>query len=723
MLQNNPLHYSEVSFPGNLFEKLIFLESISIQTTFLESVSLEEFGNMLKMFPLTLQELNINIPGGDGIAGMIKKFTQLRKIGLYGPYDKALEIRNDTFKSLHDTPIEELRIKAPKLSKVEALAFQHFPKLKTLDMSETKGLTIADFYPALLGLKSTKLEKLVLSFFTRDSFKPELVTLNDTYQENFDLRYLKDLQMNHAEIFLLSDRGKHLSKLINLERLNMSYNFLILKHINAIFWDRLINLRQLDLSYQTYIIRTSSVAVALFLPPKFINLFLSNSGMVDGESPSTIVIQNPTSVRNFKFTGLSMRMLIEFVVRYPNPEVSFGADLSSNKLVSLRGSFDTSIQNGLNVHRLFVHDNKLGQQLEDEGERVFRKFGNLTKLDLTLNEIKQLQPSTFIHQYELQYLNLSKNSLIYVRFEISHMKNISYIDLSDNLISQFDQKLQNDIDCLKLHSPNFTINMLGNPIQCSCETRTFLWWMYHKRSMFSQFEEYTCIYNNEATSFGNMSLFLKTMDFHCSQNLIMKLAAGLLAFVIFMVALSVFLYRHKWDVKFFCLRFITNRKAYQELQETDTEYEYDAFVSYHKDDRAWVRNELYENIDMRDGEVDTIDQPRFRLCIHDRDFIPGEAIEENILKAIESSRKTIVVLSKNFLKSAWCEFELQIARKECVEKGRNLIIAVMLEPLSVDDKMSRSVERLIRKNTYIDWPEDPSKREQFWNKLIAALNL
>ena len=118
-----------------------------------------------------------------------------------------------------------------------------------------------------------------------------------------------------------------------------------------------------------------------------------------------------------------------------------------------------------------------------------------------------------------------------------------------------------------------------------------------------------------------------------------------------------------------------------------------------------------------------IDQPRLRLCIHDRDFLPGEAIEENILKAIDTSRKTIVVLSKNFLKSVWCEFELEIARKECVEKGRNLIIAVMLEPLTVEDKMPRSVKRLIRKNTYIEWPEDLSKRDHFWNKLRAALEI
>ena len=139
-------------------------------------------------------------------------------------------------------------MKALKLTHVEALAFQHFP---------TKGLTIADFYPALLGLKNTKLEKLVLPFFTKDFLKPELVILNDTFQENFDLRYLKDLQMDNAKIFLLSNSWIHLSKLINLERLNMSHNFLTPKHINVISWDRLINLRELDLSYQIYTIRIS----------------------------------------------------------------------------------------------------------------------------------------------------------------------------------------------------------------------------------------------------------------------------------------------------------------------------------------------------------------------------------------------------------------------------------------------------------------------------------
>ena len=145
-------------------------------------------------------------------------------------------------------------------------------------------------------------------------------------------------------------------------------------------------------------------------------------------------------------------------------------------------------------------------------------------------------------------------------------------------------------------------------------------------------------------------------------------------------------------------------------------------MSFHSDDQDWVWNELHEILGRTDDTVETDDQPRFRLCIHERDFVPGDLIEENILRSIESSRKTIVVLSKNFLQSVWCEFELQIVRKLCVDKGRDLIIAVMLEPLPTNIKISQCVERLVRKNTYIEWPTDPLERNHFWVQMRSALS-
>ena len=47
-----------------------------------------------------------------------------------------------------------------------------------------------------------------------------------------------------------------------------------------------------------------------------------------------------------------------------------------------------------------------------------------------------------------------------------------------------------------------------------------------------------------------------------------------------------------------------------------------------------------------------------RLCIYDRDFIPGLPIHEHILKYIDGSLKTIRVISRNCVTSSWCDYEL-----------------------------------------------------------------
>ena len=111
----------------------------------------------------------------------------------------------------------------------------------------------------------------------------------------------------------------------------------------------------------------------------------------------------------------------------------------------------------------------------------------------------------------------------------------------------------------------------------------------------------------------------------------------------------------------------------------------------------------------------------FRLCIHDRNFIPGDTIEDNIVRAIENSRKTILVLSKSFLTSEWCQFELQMARMEGFEQGRNLIITVMLESLPIDS-MPKTLRTMVKKNTHIEWSDDPNQKIVFWDKMRRALN-
>ena len=206
---------------------------------------------------------------------------------------------------------------------------------------------------------------------------------------------------------------------MNLEKLNISFNFLLLRHINGIFWDRLHNLRELDLSYQTYILRDPTTSVVLFLPPFLSSLVLSNSRFLDEDYPMVIKIQNRTALSSLKCQGNSLRYIYRVILFDPDLTILFEADFSNNKLESFPG---LSHNPGFNVNSLILHDNKLGEQTEKDWIRSLNRLENFTQLDLTSNEIKQLPHAIFKNQQNMKYLNLSKSSFSFVTFQIFQMK-------------------------------------------------------------------------------------------------------------------------------------------------------------------------------------------------------------------------------------------------------------------------------------------------------------
>ena len=781
------IRWNEQSFPDDTFENLTRLTSVSLQRLIRQcprDLTMTEFDFMMHKLPKSLVNLSVTIPVEGGFSEKLMNFTRLKKLEIQqSMLEMPITITNDTFECLKNVSLETLTIKFDnQLSGVEPLAFYYLPKLKSLDMSGTSGISIADFYPALIGLQNTTIEYLRLSsmqsnyIFSSSSvatiFGPTRkqlvwapgqgvtattsswrapcgplqprgpprdrgacgalatplfsspVFLNGSFCENLVLPNLRDLQLDHTQLFAIN-KSCFIS-LPNLKVLNLSFNSLSMEYLSFLFenlWSHK-NLTELDISNQGGSIG-SRAFLCVKLPPNLTKMDMSGIWRYVGNMPITLYFYYPNKLEYVTFRSNSISRL--YNVRFPDNiqhEHLVSFDFSGNNMISFAGSFATAIlRDGLRVNSLLLSGNRLGGDCRaGDTNFVFRYFTNLTVLDLSSNDIKTLPQYIFANLSRLKYLNLSMNSLRFVHFRISHMKNLHYLDLSENLISQFEQEFQMELQSSRSSSPNFTVNMLSNPFQCSCDTRSFFWWMHEKRDMFSQFENYSCTYNNNLTTFDNIEQLLHIIDFNCSTSLIVKVTTSLFVFIVFVISLSIFIYRHKWSVlKFFLLEYITNRKLYRDFEESEGEYAYDAFVSFHSDDQDWVWNELHENLGKTDDNVETDDQPRFRLCIHERDFVPGELIEENILKSIESSRKTIVVLSRNFMKSAWCEFELQIARKECIERGRDLIIAVMLEPLAADIKISRSVERLIRKNTYIEWPADQSGRINVWNRMKSVL--
>jgi hypothetical protein len=62
--------------------------------------------------------------------------------------------------------------------------------------------------------------------------------------------------------------------------------------------------------------------------------------------------------------------------------------------------------------------------------------------------------------------------------------------------------------------------------------------------------------------------------------------------------------------------------------------EFDAYISYSHNDITWVK-EFHDNLESMG----------FKLCLDEKTFIVGEPIGENIIQAIDSSRKVIFIIT------------------------------------------------------------------------------
>lgn len=137
---------------------------------------------------------------------------------------------------------------------------------------------------------------------------------------------------------------------------------------------------------------------------------------------------------------------------------------------------------------------------------------------------------------------------------------------------------------------------------------------------------------------------------------------------------------------------------------------YDAFISFSHLDEDFVTQKLVPELEQGGDEP-------FKLCIHLRNFVPGEYITDQIIKAIEQSRKTIIVLSQNYVKSAWTTFEFQTALMNTITKENHELVIILLEPVDPrNTNLNLTLKSYLRTRTYLEWEE-----KYFWSKLRAAL--
>ena len=117
----------------------------------------------------------------------------------------------------------------------------------------------------------------------------------------------------------------------------------------------------------------------------------------------------------------------------------------------------------------------------------------------------------------------------------------------------------------------------------------------------------------------------------------------------------------------------------------------------------------YKDVDWAKELLAELEKRGFKCCIDFKNFTVGETIVQNIAEAICFSKKTIAVLSPDFIKSDWCKDELH---KALSRVRYHQVVPVMYKHCEIPFAL--------RDTTYLDW-ENCNVKPYFWEQLEKAL--
>ncbi|XP_062591487.1 toll-like receptor 4 [Saccostrea cucullata] len=374
------------------------------------------------------------------------------------------------------------------------------------------------------------------------------------------------------------------------------------------------------------------------------------------------------------------------------------------------------INDGGQVLNLNVSHNDIGKDLQKDvlGE-TFKSFLSLENLDISFCRISKLPNLLLKNSSRLKYLNISDNQISRWNLKIDHMTNLLLMDLSDNRIRSFDEKTREHLENAFQRS-KLIVDLSGNLLGCSCDNEKFLNWLRINRANFVNIQQYQCSPEKLKFSFENLDRSISILEKNCRSFLTWYIAGSVSLAVCISLLTGVLLVRNRWKIRYVIyktkLKFRVGNK-HNVYNSTDLNYEYDVFLSYAGMERTFVRRDVIPRLETNAG---------LRLLVRDRDYLPGLSKVDSIMTGIHESKKVLCIVSKRYLKSKWRDYELNMAKvEEIKDRGNTDFVILILLPEVYNSGYPSKVMSLVKKDCFIEYPEESCAFDDFWEKLIKML--
>ena len=479
----------------------------------------------------------------------------------------------------------------------------------------------------------------------------------------------------HAIVFH-SCEGKYINRSISLQK-----------------WEH-TDLNSADYMVSIHIVCNTSV----FHEPKLSLKYVPSKITCNSYVPNTLCMSDhhidPHMVTFGGALNSDVQVLGHNLIHCGRPFLGNPSNWSDEKVIYLDLSFSglTYLPSGI-----FRHFTSL-QYLNLSGNSIIGydpgfSFGmkNLQSLDLSYNKMTELDLNWIKHNTTIHFLKFFSNSISTIK--PSEPVNQSFvIDLSLNRLTCIDEALQVFL------KTNITVYLNGNPLTCEC--------MQSLQN--GTFDNCTC--ENPAALGFQQNKHIGYIESTLEDLISLKIQLFVVAaFLTGSLITFLFMYRNRKTLCM-CVKY-PHDLTEMLIQPSDMEtYENHAYIVCDDQDHGILSMILLE-----------LEEKRHMKIVSDaRDASPTEVQIAYIEKCLSSSRRTVFVMSANFLENKLCLYVLKMAASMEYLEQKCVIIILKVKPFTKEQE--KLMDKLTFHKICYEYPNDGENTELFWNSLASAIN-
>ncbi|CAG2220416.1 unnamed protein product [Mytilus edulis] len=630
-------------------------------------------------------------------------------------------INASTFRNLEGLKLVYISLKQNGITHIRADAFSKIGFLLELDLSSNPKLTPSILANAVAQINCLDFKQIILNRMKWNNEPTELyIALS-----RFNIQKLEMLD-NNFENLNMTLLSKHL---VQLKELRIGYG--IISIIQPGFFQKL---EILDLHYNRIQITKDffgNETTCYF--PKLVRLNLKSNFIANIDKLFWCL----DTLNHLRLSGNPiLGVLNNTFLKLPSLEFLFMNNLGFRfNRIDDRAFQSNSLKQLLFAGNRFVFRN--GKMYHFSKTEIFRHSPKIKYLVLSGNEFPSIQvlEKMLSSLRSLTYLFIDNCKLITLPENLfSKLPYLSLVSFEDNKVSSWDGSRvfgsHSSVQTIRLTGnalstinetlfprnalKQLSILALGNnPFACTCSNLWFHNWIQTEKSIFENYPElYHCKTPPEKD--GEMLKDAIPTHFECSNTdneLLTAIVTSLsLSGIVFVIIFSL-IFRLRWHIRYWLYLYRVKKKGFSLISNEETDYKFEAYVIYCDDDLQWIRKKLLKKVENESG---------ISLCIRDRDFDVGKVYVENIIEKMNVSRRIIIVISHDMVKSSWCLFESRIAQEKCLNMESEALISLMVEDVS-EKNMSSSLRAFVNSASFSKFPTKEYEEEQFWLNLTKVL--